>query len=258
MAPYLEVMQVRNIRTGARFKKCHHCTECRSRPGKKCFDGLHIAFCTAELPSGELCGERFAVRSPAGCARHKFSGGHNAEIKNRRRGLSTVFDDTDTDAGAGAAEPNDGAPAADDIALAKIQGDTTDDEDLPQAKRSRAARNPRRVKEKVRWPLQRGHTIHRSDERPKDNPPQAKGRRVRQKKEGESQDLLSPSLVAGRAAPHRRVCGYSLRIPATELLLRSREFFSVKSDRQRSFRPLGLQDRSWTARTCSFAGRTVT
>jgi hypothetical protein len=68
----------RNIRKGTIMERKHHCTACGNKPPtKKCYDKdvLHYAFCLATVNvdgKDMICGERFEVKSPGGCAKHEY------------------------------------------------------------------------------------------------------------------------------------------------------------------------------------------
>ena len=92
----------RNIFKGSISSKCHHCGECGKPAKKTCFQDLHLAFCIAPVDNpkypGELCGERFTVKSPTGCSTHHYSGSGGANLIFRRacRGLDFASSDGQT------------------------------------------------------------------------------------------------------------------------------------------------------------------
>lgn len=85
---------IRNIRVGCTMSRPHHCPVCGAAPTTKCFDRnvLHLAYCLApadeSVPPEEqvICGERFAVTSPVGCAKHPYKNGYNLIFKEGLRG----------------------------------------------------------------------------------------------------------------------------------------------------------------------------
>lgn len=90
--------QIRNIRTGARAKKAHHCLECSNATKTSCYEKLHCCYCVAPITdqkgkvmedkNGEalICGERFQSNSPGGCFAHPYNHGYNLMFKEARRG----------------------------------------------------------------------------------------------------------------------------------------------------------------------------
>lgn len=74
----------------------HHCEdkEHNGAPTYQCIPKLHVAYCPAPVidkdPESEtygqvvICGERFKVLSPKGCAQHPYSDGFNLDFKNAR------------------------------------------------------------------------------------------------------------------------------------------------------------------------------
>ena len=86
-------MDCHNIRTG-NLGNTHSCTVCNKRPTLNCYLNLHLAFCIAEVDVGDgkmdICGERFAPKSPAGCATHTHGGGYNTMIKEAWKKQKTI------------------------------------------------------------------------------------------------------------------------------------------------------------------------
>ncbi|ORY14216.1 hypothetical protein BCR34DRAFT_647127 [Clohesyomyces aquaticus] len=82
-------VHTRNIRSGARLSRTHHCPVCKKQPTKRCYQKLHFAFCLApiEINGREvICGERFEVDSPGGCFTHPYNWDYNLCFKEAIRG----------------------------------------------------------------------------------------------------------------------------------------------------------------------------
>lgn len=97
--------QIINIRTGKKGKgRTHHCPECDSAATAACYTKLHFAYCRTKIVVGvdeqgndilEICGHRYAPKSPNGCGTHKFPE-HNQYVKNIYKGASPyeTYDDS--------------------------------------------------------------------------------------------------------------------------------------------------------------------
>lgn len=76
----------RNIRTknGA---DPHHCPVCEASPKMPCLTRFHLAFCIAKVSvqdKEDICGERFAPKSPNGCSTHSYKLGYNEIFKKHK------------------------------------------------------------------------------------------------------------------------------------------------------------------------------
>ncbi|KAF2794152.1 hypothetical protein K505DRAFT_222917, partial [Melanomma pulvis-pyrius CBS 109.77] len=79
---------IRNGATGTKTKRTHHCGECGKAPTAECFRKNHVDYCTAPMDNQfGVCGMKFNVLSPGGCANHIYRNGFNLRIRNERRGL---------------------------------------------------------------------------------------------------------------------------------------------------------------------------
>ncbi|KAF2273453.1 uncharacterized protein EI97DRAFT_480860 [Westerdykella ornata] len=78
---------IRNIRTGVKSSKAHHCGECAARRQRSCYEALHYVYCSAMVvaDNGNVvrCGEVLCFRSK-GCLHHPFSAGYNELFRELR------------------------------------------------------------------------------------------------------------------------------------------------------------------------------
>lgn len=83
-----------NIRTKNKGL-AHHCPICDGPTKIACYLKLHWAFCTAPVTvngKSEICGERFAPKSPGGCGKHKYSDNFNQVVKEAWKGNTSILE----------------------------------------------------------------------------------------------------------------------------------------------------------------------
>jgi hypothetical protein len=92
----------RNLTTGALCHRAHHCSYCKAKITKACYDSLHHAYCATYISKfhdeGEesrvRCGERFTLKS-GGCGKHPKVRGFNAGFYKAAAGGEICLADFD-------------------------------------------------------------------------------------------------------------------------------------------------------------------